>query len=375
MNFDSSPLITGSILVGAVLFTVWGGLLCIVRGSYTGRRYDVTRSETWLAMIPSGIVKWFSHPIPTAESPDNPNLRRLSARHSANLRTASKANDVLFVVPWTLALLVALCGICQCALVLIPSLTSNTRLADIYLSFGIAFLSFVPMVATHEVRDSRWRARAPFEWQFTAAALWLLDASNQSRARSQNAAGKLNLYSLWQVEATMMDRFGPSNRSTAPSRKLAQESWHNNLRPLFQDAALLHLYPHGAVGQQPIHEWIDRAATLIVEAGSRSRKRLFATRTDSPAASPLALSQSRHHRPSSAKAVILAVLLFSAGSLLLSWLSEIILNPQSLRDLITLTRQNPAAAMGIIVPTLAMLATVCQAVVSYASLLRLKRHA
>lgn len=373
-KLDVSEAITWLVLLGAALSAVWGSLVLIARGSFTGKRYDLSRSEKWLAMTPVKIVGWFTRLIPVDDGFDGGNWKSLSERHVERLRTASKANDVLFVVPWTVALLVATTGICQLTLTLIPALTPNTRLSDLLLSFGITLLFFLPMMATHEVRHSRWRARAPFEWQFISASLWLLDASGVSDHGARNPATKLNSYLLWRVEATMIDRFGRPRRSTAPSRRLAHESWLGLLSPLFRDAALLQLGSHGRVDRYSVRAWVETAAGIIVLAGSSKPKRSFFRRNELPVPARRIDPIAPFRRPSDARFVILMVLLASASSFVLWWISENLFNPQSLRDLITLIRANPAAAVGILVSTLAMLATVGQALVSYASLQRPGRH-
>ena len=70
----------------------------------------------------------------------------------------------------------------------------------------------------------------------------------------------------------------------------------------------------------------------------------------------------------------MTVVLLSAGSFILSWLSETILNPQSLRESLVQIRANPAATVSIVIPILAMLPGVGQFFVAYVSFIRAKRH-
>jgi len=372
---EVSEAITWSVLLGLSSFAMWGGIVLVARSSFPIKRYEVTRFEQWLAMIPTKLVRWFAHPIPAVDSLGARNWNNLSARHSEKLRIASMANDALFVVPWTLAVLVAVSGICQWALVLIPSLASNTRLSEIFLSSAVAFLFFFPVVATHEVRDSRWRARAPFEWQFIAAAIWLIDASDAARHGPLNAGTKLNSYHLWRLEASMFNRFGHSRRATSPSRKLAEEAWLSMIRPLFRDAAILQLGPYGRAEWQSIRALVEDAAATITQAAAPKRRWNFLSGNELPSAAQQADPPTPLQQPSDAKTVIVMVLLTSVISFALWWVSETLFNPQSLRDLLAQIKASPATAMGILVSTLAMIATAGQFIVSYASLVRLRKHA
>jgi hypothetical protein len=365
---QAHQVIAWSVLSGAVLFALWFSAVCTIRACVTGRQDELTNMERWLAMLPAPLVRWFSHPVPVGGGLATVEWNCLAQRHLESLRKASKANDAFFVLPWTLAIFVAVFGIAQLAVTMWAAAEANVW--DLALSFGIACLYFVPMVSTHEVRDSRWRARAPFEWQFLAAALWLLETDSSQRS-SRNETTKLNLYHLWQLEAIMLDRFRRSAAADAPSARIARDVWAGRMMPLLEGAAHLRLCPAGDLREESVRQWVNEATVSIMTEPQKGRWRRFSVLAKLRAPStPSDLPLRQHYRPSYQRIVLSWTLLPGILALVLAWAASSFSDPQSPSAVITQVSQNPAAAMALLVSTLAMLAAVVQSIVSYRSFLR-----
>lgn len=363
---DFSHALAGSIAIGAASFAMWFVTTCIVQGSVASKRYDVSASERWLARAPAGLIRVFAHPLPLGNL-EADSWQRLAERHMSNLRVASKANDAVFVVPWVLAIVTVVCGIFQLALIV---LTSVPSLPELTLSWGITTFYFLPMVSTHEFRDFRWRARAPFEWQYLTAALWLLNADAVSRRTSAKTTTKLNSYLLWRLEAVLVNRFRQSGRSTAPSSRLARSSWLRMIRPLFDEAALLHLRSGGESVQPSIREWVYKVTTVVVEGGSSKRKKLFSLRRESATTLGTDVILAKHTVPSDGRSLIFAVLLISVSSLILSWLLERLAHPPSFGGLLALLEEDPADAIASLISAAGVVVGLLQAVTAW----RPRRH-
>ena len=368
---DINHVISGATLLNLMNFVAWLALMFFFRGSYSSKRYQLSCQERVLAQAPAKVIRMFSYPLPSKINLSGAAWIRLTERHLHNVQAASKANDALFVIPWIMALMSALYGLAQLIFMSVMGILQALPFSEFLLSWGITLLSFIPLLATHEFRDSRWRARAPFEWQYLAAALWLLHSTQSTR---REVPATLDLYSLTRVEEVLINRFRTLPAAAAPSTELAQRRWRRNIRPLLDEAAVLHLRTAGVTPQTLIDDWVCKSATLIADGGTPKRRGLQFFLAKAEDVSPAGEGTLQSKNRSSTRRVIVWLVLSGAAFFAFAWLADYLSNPQSLYDLSHQARNIPSSTLGVLTATFGLLGSALTAVVSLTPLLRKKNQ-
>lgn len=371
---DINRVVSGAYVLNMVNCAAWFASVCFIRGSYSSKLYQLSTSEKVLARAPARVIRWFSYPLPLTGTLADMAWMRLTERHLQNVRGASKANDALFVAPWVMALLSALCGVGQLIFVSVESSLQRLPLSETLLCWGISFLCLIPLLATHEFRDSRWRARAPFEWQYLAAAIWLLHSTQKTQHNRSEGANRLSLYSLTRVEEVLLNRFHPLPPAAAPSAELAQRTWRGKIGPLLDEAALLHLRPAGDTAQTLVDNWVSKSASIIADGGTPNRKGLNYFRAKAEGTSPHGQVVLENKTRSSTRAVIFWLGLAGTGSIALGWVADYFANPQPLHDLARQAQNFPPGALAVLTTTFGLLGSALTAIVSLTPLLRKGRQ-